>query len=48
VILQESMEAYSVGMFEDTHLAAIHARRVMIQTKDTQLVRRIIKKTYAF
>jgi histone H3 len=31
--LQESFEAYLVGMFEDTHLAAIHAKRLTIQPK---------------
>jgi histone H3 len=34
--LQESLEAYLVGMFEDTPLAAIHAKRVTIQPKDIQ------------
>jgi histone H3/H4 len=28
--LQESLEAYLVGMFEDTQLAAIHANRFTI------------------
>ena len=32
--LQESEEAYLVGLFEDTNLAAIHAKRVTIMTKD--------------
>jgi len=39
--LQESAEAYLVGLFEDTNLAAIHAKRVTIQPKDIQLARRI-------
>ena len=39
--LQESTEAYLVGLFEDTNLAAIHAKRVTIQPKDIQLARRI-------
>ena len=39
--LQEAAEAYLVGLFEDTNLAAIHAKRVTIQTKDIQLARRI-------
>ncbi|QGN17431.1 Histone H3 [Kluyveromyces marxianus] len=32
--LQESVEAYLVSLFEDTNLAAIHAKRVTIQKKD--------------
>ena len=39
--LQESAEAYLVGLFEDTNLCAIHARRVTIIPKDIQLARRI-------
>ena len=39
--LQEASEAYLVGLFEDTNLCAIHAKRVTIQTKDIQLARRI-------
>lgn len=39
--LHESAEAYLVGLFEDTNLCAIHARRVTIQPKDMQLARRI-------
>ena len=39
--IQEATEAYLVGLFEDTNLAAIHARRVTIQPKDIQLARRI-------
>lgn len=39
--LQESAEAYLVGLFEDTNLCAIHARRVTIMPKDMQLARRI-------
>ena len=38
---QESAEAYLVGLFEDTNLAAIHAKRVTIMPKDIQLARRI-------
>eukprot|EP00605_Chrysophyceae_sp_TOSAG23-4_P002548 GSChrysophyteH1.ASY1.ANO1.2813.1 assembled CDS len=36
-----SAEAYLVGLFEDTNLAAIHAKRVTIMPKDIQLARRI-------
>jgi histone H3 len=39
--LQEAAEAYMVGLFEDTNLCAIHARRVTIMPKDMQLARRI-------
>ena len=39
--LQEAAEAYLVGLFEDTNLCAIHAKRVTIMTKDMQLARRI-------
>ncbi|KAJ3128219.1 histone H3.3 [Nowakowskiella sp. JEL0407] len=39
--LQEASEAYLVGLFEDTNLAAIHAKRVTIQPKDVQLARRL-------
>jgi histone H3 len=39
--LQEASEAYLVGLFEDTNLAAIHAKRVTIFPKDIQLARRI-------
>jgi histone H3/H4 len=39
--LQEACEAYLVGLFEDTQLCAIHAKRVTIMPKDMQLARRI-------
>jgi histone H3 len=39
--LQEATEAYLVGLFEDTNLCAIHAKRVTIMPKDMQLARRI-------
>ena len=39
--LQEAGEAYLVGLFEDTNLCAIHAKRVTIMSKDMQLTRRI-------
>ncbi|CBI24852.3 unnamed protein product, partial [Vitis vinifera] len=37
----EAAEAYLVGLFEDTNLCAIHAKRVTIMPKDIQLARRI-------
>lgn len=39
--LQEAAESYLVGLFEDTQLCAVHAKRVTIQPKDMQLARRI-------
>ncbi|KAG8550173.1 hypothetical protein GDO81_027882 [Engystomops pustulosus] len=39
--LVEASEAYLVGLFEDTNLCAIHAKRVTIMPKDIQLARRI-------
>ena len=38
--LQEAAEAYLVGLFEDTNLCEIHAKRVMIMPRDLQLARR--------
>ena len=39
--LQEAAEAYLVGLFKDTNLCAIHAKRITIIPKDIQLARRI-------
>lgn len=39
--LQEAAEMYMVGLFEDTNLIALHAKRVTIMPKDMQLARRI-------
>jgi len=39
--LQEASEAFLVGVFEDTNLCAIHARRVTIMNRDMQLALRI-------
>eukprot|EP00729_Bicosta_minor_P030826 gene30826-5810_t len=39
--LQEASEAYLVGLFEDTNLCAIHAKRVTIMVKDILLALRI-------
>lgn len=41
LFIQEASEAYLVGLFEDTNLCAIHAKRVTIMPKDIQLARRI-------
>jgi histone H3/H4 len=45
--LQEACEYYLVGLFEDTNLAAIHAKRVTIMPKDIQLgkFRKLIHST---
>jgi len=39
--LQEATEAYLVGLFEDTNLCTIHAKRVTIMPKDMQLAKRL-------
>ena len=44
--IQEASESYLVGLFEDTNLCAIHARRVTIMPKDIQLARRIRGERY--
>ena len=44
--LQESSEIYLVGYLHDTNLCAIHAKRVTIQVKDMQLVRKLREFSY--
>jgi histone H3 len=39
--LQEASEAYMIGMFEDTNLCAVHAKRVTIMPSDMLLARRL-------
>ena len=39
--LQVAAEAYLIGLFEETHLCALHAKRATIMPKDMQLARRI-------
>ena len=39
--LQEAVEAYIVGFFEDTNLCAIHAKRITIMPRDMKLARRL-------
>jgi histone H3 len=39
--LQEAAESYIIGLFEDTNLCAIHAKRVTIMPRDIHLARRI-------
>lgn len=38
---QEACEAYLVGLFEDTNLLAIHAKRVTVMPKDIQLASQV-------
>ena len=39
--LQEAAESYLVQLFDDSNLAAIHAKRVTIMPKDMELVSQI-------
>jgi histone H3 len=39
--LQEAAECYLTGIFEDSYLVALHAKRVTLMAKDIQLARRI-------
>jgi histone H3/H4 len=39
--LQEAAESYLIGLFEDTNLCAVHAKRVTVMPKDIQLARRL-------
>ena len=39
--IQEAAESYLVGLFEDTNLCAIHAKRVTIMPKGLALARRV-------
>ena len=38
---QEAAEAYLIGLFADSNLEAIHAKRITISAKDMQLSRRV-------
>jgi histone H3/H4 len=40
-VYQEAVEAYNVGLFEDTNLCAVHAKTVTVMPKDMQLARDI-------
>jgi histone H3/H4 len=44
--LHEASEAYMVGMFEDTNLAALHAKRVTIMQRDILLAQRLRGKFF--
>jgi histone H3 len=37
LVLQEALEAYLIGLFEDTNLVAIQAKHVTIMPKDMML-----------
>ena len=39
--IQQCVESYMIGLFEDTQLCAIHAKRATVMTKDMRLARRI-------
>ena len=39
--LQEALEAYLVGLFNDTNKCTLHAKRVTIMPKDMKLARHI-------
>lgn len=39
--IHEASEAYLIGLFEDTNLCAVHAKRVTIMPRDIHLARRI-------
>ena len=39
--LHEAAESYLVGVFEDTNICAVHAKRVTIMPKDMQLARKL-------
>ena len=39
--VHQCVESYMVGLFEDTNLCAIHAKRKTVMTKDMRLARRI-------
>ncbi len=44
--LQEASEAYMIGMFDDTNLCALHAKRVTIMPRDMLLARRLRGETW--
>ena len=39
--MQESAEAYLIGLYEDTNICTIHAKRVTIMPKDMMLAHRL-------
>ena len=46
--LQEAAEMYLIGLFEDTNLCAIHAKRVTIMPNDIQLDHFEVEQRYHF
>jgi len=40
-LLDELLETYLVGLFEDSNLQAIHGKRIVVEPKDIQMARRI-------
>jgi histone H3 len=40
-MLDELLETYLVGLFEDSNLQAIHGKRIVVEPKDIQMARRI-------
>ena len=44
--LQESAESFMTGLFEDSYMCSIHAKRVTLMPKDVQLARRIRGERY--
>ncbi|XP_070578239.1 uncharacterized protein [Ptychodera flava] len=44
--LQEAAESYLVGVFEDSYLCAIHAKRVTLMPKDIALAKRLRGEKY--
>lgn len=44
--LQEAAEAFVTGLFEDTNLCAIHAKRVTVMPADMRLAGRISRQTH--
>ena len=39
--MQESTEAFAVGLLSDANLCALHSKRVTLQVRDVQLARRL-------
>ena len=46
--LQEASEAYLVGLFEDTNMCAIHAKRVTIMPKDIKYTAKLGENNFAY
>ena len=46
MVLRDAAEMYLIGYFDDTNMAAIHAKRVTIMVKDMKLVGRLHTPMY--